>query len=181
MHEFFSRLNLIITYREDKENQVADALSRFAYPAGESQDTNFHGGNEDLEGWEKAEHEEWQTVRDYLKTAQPAVFSQEQTMLQQFEFAKVPALQELRSVSHLDAEPRYVGADGATYHALIEHFVHTVSHLDLSGSPEPEVMKAVRFTARQYSRSAKKELNCKAKTQHKGLVSTLTLATQPLA
>ena len=49
-HEFLSRFNLIITYREGKENQVADALSRFAYPAGESHDTNFHGGNEDLEG-----------------------------------------------------------------------------------------------------------------------------------
>ena len=53
-HEFLSRFNLIVTYREDKENQVADALSRFAYPARESQDTNFHGGNEDLEGWEKS-------------------------------------------------------------------------------------------------------------------------------
>ena len=36
----------------------------------------------------KAECEEWRTVRDYLKTAQPAAFSEEQTMLQQFEFAK---------------------------------------------------------------------------------------------
>ena len=37
-------------------------------------------------------------------------------------------------------------------------------------------MKAVRFTGRQYSRSAEKELNCKAKTQHKAWVPTLTLA-----
>ena len=91
-------------------------------------------------------------------------------MLQQFEFAKVAALQALRSVFHVDAEPRYVGPDGATYDTLIERFVHAVSHLDLAGSPEPEV------TGRQYSRSAKKELNRKAKTQHKAWMSTLTLA-----
>ena len=35
-HEFLNKFNLIITYREDKGNQVADALSRSAYPAGES-------------------------------------------------------------------------------------------------------------------------------------------------
>ena len=76
----------------------------------------------------------------------------------------------------MDAEPGYVGADGATYDTLIERFVQAVSHLYLSGSPEPEVMRAVRFTGRQYFRSAKKELNCKAKTQHKARMSTLTLA-----
>ena len=54
-HEFLSRFNLIITYREGKENQVSDALSRFTYPAGESQDTNFHGRNEYLEGRKKTE------------------------------------------------------------------------------------------------------------------------------
>ena len=97
-------------------------------------------------------------------------------MLQQVEFAKVAALEAIRSVSHLDAEPRYVGADGATYDTLIERLVHAVSHLDLSGSPEPGVMTAVRFTGRQHSRSAKKELNLKAKTQHKAWMPTLTLA-----
>ena len=79
-------------------------------------------------------------------------------------------------VSHVDAEPRYVGADGATYDTMIEPFVHAMSHLDLSGSPEPQLMKAVRFTGRQYSHSAKKELTRKAKSQHKAWMSTLTLA-----
>ena len=97
-------------------------------------------------------------------------------MLQQFEFAKVAGLEALVSVSHVDAEPWHVGADGATYDTLIERFVQAVSHPDRSGSPEPEVMKAVRFTGHQYSRSAKKELNRKAKTQHKAWRSTLTLA-----
>ena len=36
-------------------------------------------------------------------------------MLQQFEFAKAAALEALRSVSPVDAETRYFGADGATY------------------------------------------------------------------
>ena len=48
-HEFLGRFNLIITYREGKENRVADALSRFAYPAGYAQNTKFHGGDDDLE------------------------------------------------------------------------------------------------------------------------------------
>ena len=97
-------------------------------------------------------------------------------MLQQFEFAKVAALEALRPVSHVDAEPGYVGADEATYDTLIERFVQAVSHLDLSGIHQPEVKKAVRFTGRQYSRSAKKELNRKAKTQHKAWMSILTLS-----
>ena len=54
-HEFLSSFNLIITYRPVEENQVADALSRFAYPAGEAQDTNFPVGDYDLAGWEEAE------------------------------------------------------------------------------------------------------------------------------
>ena len=91
-HEFLSRFNLIITYRQGGENQVADALSRFAYPAGEAQDTNFHGGDDDLAGWEEAEKQEWQSVRDYLKGAEPEAFSHEQSMLNQPEVATVDAL-----------------------------------------------------------------------------------------
>ena len=41
--EVLSRFNLIITYRPGEENQVVDALSPFAYPAGEAQGTKFHG------------------------------------------------------------------------------------------------------------------------------------------
>ena len=74
-HELLSRLNLIITYRPGERNQVADALSRFAYPAGEAQDTNFHGGDDELARWEEAQKQEWQSVRDYLKTAEPEAFS----------------------------------------------------------------------------------------------------------
>ena len=49
-------------------------------------------------------------------------------------------------------------------------------HIWTSRSPEPEVMKAVKFTRRQYSRSIKKELNRKAKTQHKAWMFTFTFA-----
>ena len=50
-HEFLSRFNLFIQYRPGKDNEAADALSRWAYPAGEAQHTNFHGSDCDLEGW----------------------------------------------------------------------------------------------------------------------------------
>ena len=71
-------------------------------------------------------------MRGYLKTAQPAAFRKEQNMLQQFGFAKVAALEALRSMSQVDAQLRYVGADGGTYDTRIGCFAHAVSHLDLS-------------------------------------------------
>ena len=54
-HEFLSRFNLLIEYTPGPENHVEDALSRWAYPAGTAQDTNFHGGDADLAGWQKEE------------------------------------------------------------------------------------------------------------------------------
>ena len=49
-HEFLSRFNLTIFYKQGEQNEAADALSRWAYPAGLAQDTNFHGSDADLEG-----------------------------------------------------------------------------------------------------------------------------------
>ena len=43
-HEFFSQFNLEVVYVQGKHQVVADALSRWAYPAGlDTQDANFHG------------------------------------------------------------------------------------------------------------------------------------------
>ena len=42
-HEFLSRFNLLIECTPRPENHLGDALSRWAYPAGTAQDTNFMG------------------------------------------------------------------------------------------------------------------------------------------
>ena len=43
-HEFLSQFNLSVVYIPGEKQEVADALSRLAYPAGlDSQDSNFHG------------------------------------------------------------------------------------------------------------------------------------------
>ena len=57
-HEFLSRYNIVVVYKPGEDNVVADGLSRWAYPAGEADDTNFHGSDADFEGvsrWEARE------------------------------------------------------------------------------------------------------------------------------
>ena len=66
-HEFLSRFNLMIEYTPGPENQVGNALSRWAYPAGTAQDTNFHGSDQDLVGWENDEKKERDYIRNELK------------------------------------------------------------------------------------------------------------------
>ena len=49
-HEFLSRYNILVVYKPRKDTVVADGLSRWAYPAGEADDTSLHGSDADLEG-----------------------------------------------------------------------------------------------------------------------------------
>ena len=61
-HEFLSRYNIVAVYKPGADNVIADGLSRWAYPAGVADDTNFHGSDADLEGvmrWE-AKEREWE-------------------------------------------------------------------------------------------------------------------------
>ena len=90
-HEFLSRFNLFIEYRPGEDNEGADALSRWAYPAGEAQDTNFHGGDADLLGWTEAERAERDSVRSALQDKYPDDFA-----------AVHPDTEHYADVCHLD-------------------------------------------------------------------------------
>ena len=57
-HEFLSRYNIVVVYKPGVQNDAADRMSRWAYPAGLADDTNFHGSDAGLEGvsqWEASE------------------------------------------------------------------------------------------------------------------------------
>ena len=47
-HEFLSRCNIVVVYQPAEDNDVANRMSRWAYPAGLADDTNFYGSNADL-------------------------------------------------------------------------------------------------------------------------------------
>ena len=174
-HEFLSRFNLITTYRAGEENQVADPLSRFTDPAGEAQEPNFHGGDDDLAGWEEAEKQEWQSVCDYLKTAEPEAFSHEQAMLNQLQVATVAALQAVKSVNRVEAEAPYVATDSSKFSTLEELFIHSVGDESLAGpssrcQTRPQIVKG-----RKYTRAQKKRLNSDSKCRHKAQLASLKM------
>ena len=174
-HEFLSRLNLIITYRPGEENQVADALSRFAYPAGDAQDTNFHGGDDDLAGWEEVEKQEWQSVRNYLKTAEPEAFPHEQAMLNQLQVATVVALQAVKSVNTIEAEAPYVATDGSKFSTLEELFIHSVGDESLAGRSSCSQTRPNIVKGRKYTRAQKKRLNYDSKCRHEAQLASLNM------
>ena len=58
-HEFFLRFDVHIVYVKCSDNVVADALSQYAYPAGQAfKDISRHGSTEDLEEVERIKAEE---------------------------------------------------------------------------------------------------------------------------
>ena len=71
-HEFLSRYNIVVVYKPGKDNVVADGLSRWAYPAGEADDTNFHGFDADLEGVSRSEAKEKAWESEELSDVVPA-------------------------------------------------------------------------------------------------------------
>ena len=67
-HLTFSKFNLTIDYIPGKENLVPDALSRWAYPAGNAwRDISKHGSLEDIEEVRKIEEQEEQEERESEK------------------------------------------------------------------------------------------------------------------
>ena len=64
-HQFPSRYNIVVVYKPGVEYDAADRMSRWAYPAGSADDTNFQGFDADLEGVtqrEASEREEEQQL-----------------------------------------------------------------------------------------------------------------------
>ena len=57
-HEFLSQYNIVVVYSPVKDKDVADGMSRWAYPAGLADDTSFHGSGADLKGYEDWEAQE---------------------------------------------------------------------------------------------------------------------------
>jgi hypothetical protein len=65
-HEFLSRYHIEVVYKPGKDNTVADGLSRWAYPAGLADDTNFHGSDADQKGVMKQERELKEREENFL-------------------------------------------------------------------------------------------------------------------
>ena len=51
-HQILSCYNVVVVYKPGKDNDVADRMSWWGYPAGLEDDTNFHGLDTDLKGYE---------------------------------------------------------------------------------------------------------------------------------
>ena len=79
-HEFLSRFHLVILYYKGAENEAPDALSRWAYPAGLSQDVSFHGSENDLEGWNQCEQREREYTQRKLRERHPNDFGEYRTV-----------------------------------------------------------------------------------------------------
>ena len=57
-HEFLSRYNIVVVYKQGVEEHAADRMSRWAQPLELADDTNFHGSDADLEGVTQCEASE---------------------------------------------------------------------------------------------------------------------------
>jgi len=66
-HQIFSKFDLTVGYIPGKENQIADILSRWAYPASQAlRDISKHGSLEDKEAMEEIIQQEREEERDCL-------------------------------------------------------------------------------------------------------------------
>ena len=70
-HEFLGRFDLHIEYLPGEQNEVGDALFRWAYPAGDFQDTTLHGSTLDAEGWDRDEQGVQARTRDFSQREYP--------------------------------------------------------------------------------------------------------------
>ena len=117
----------------------------------------------DLSGWEEAERQKWQSVRDYVKKAEPGAFSHEQTMLNQLQVATVAALQAVSSVNTVEAEAPYVATDGSKFTTLEELFIDSVGDESLAGPPGRCQTRPHIVTGRKCTHAQKKRLNLDSK------------------
>ena len=75
-HEFLSKFNLTVEYLPGKTNQVADSLSRWAYPASQAAgEATKHGSAKDKKAMEKEIQEEEEDERQCLMVEEQATSS----------------------------------------------------------------------------------------------------------
>ena len=71
-HELLSKFDLSVTYVPGKQNSIADALSRWAYPASKAfQDISKHGGH-------KSKHEMHDIIAEERKLQKASIYSGKQ-------------------------------------------------------------------------------------------------------
>ena len=79
-HEFLSRFNLVIQYCKGEDNEAPDALSRWAYPAGLSQDVSFRGSEEDQRGPDQCDPDDFEYSQKILRDKYPDAFGEYRTV-----------------------------------------------------------------------------------------------------
>ena len=149
LHEFLSRFNHFIKYTPGPDNHVGDALSQWAYPAGTAENTNFHGGDADVAGWQQKERKEREYIRQKLQEQYPRAYAAVHEVYGWNASVVESKLQLIRSYTQLWASDH----QGREFQSSEELFLHTLqtvqdrsNFLSLPSSPS---VRSVTATSRR--------------------------------